>query len=93
MFCSAVSVGTRLKAWNTKPTRSRRRRVRAVSSSPVISVPPIRTEPEVGASNPARQCMSVDLPDPEGPMIAVNAPEAKYTSTPRRACTCASPRP
>src|SRR5690625_2840649 len=37
--------------------------------------------------------MSVDLPEPEGPMIAVNCPAAKATSTPRSACTATSPVP
>ncbi len=37
--------------------------------------------------------MSVDLPDPEGPMTAANCPRGKVTSTPRRASTAASPLP
>ena len=28
--------------------------------------------PDVSVSSPARQCSSVDLPDPDGPMMAVN---------------------
>ena len=38
-------------------------------------------------------CISVDLPEPDGPMIAVKAPAAKATSTPSRARTSASPLP
>ena len=38
-------------------------------------------------------CISVDLPEPEGPMIAVKAPAANSTSTPSRARTSASPLP
>jgi len=34
MFSSAFSVGTRLYAWNTKPTLSRRSNVRRFSSRP-----------------------------------------------------------
>ena len=37
--------------------------------------------------------MSVDLPEPDGPMIAVKAPLANATLTPRRAWTAASPEP
>ena len=37
--------------------------------------------------------MSVDLPDPDGPMTAANCPRGKVTSTPRRASTAASPLP
>ena len=74
MFSSAVSTGTRLKAWKTKPSRSRRSRVRPASSSLESSSPSSTTEPEVGLSSPASRCMSVDLPEPDGPMIAVNWP-------------------
>ena len=37
--------------------------------------------------------MSVDLPDPDGPMIAVNDPGAKSAETPRSASTAAPPSP
>jgi len=55
MFCSAVSAGSRLNDWKTKPTRLRRSRVSARSDSPDSSAAPILTEPEVGVSRPARQ--------------------------------------
>ena len=71
MFSRAVSVGTRLKVWKTKPTRSRLRRVRSLSESVLRSTSPMKTLPDVRVSSPATQCMSVDLPEPEGPMMAV----------------------
>src|SRR3712207_6465479 len=37
--------------------------------------------------------MSVDLPEPEGPMIAVNCPAGKSMETPRSAVTVISPVP
>ena len=37
--------------------------------------------------------MSVDLPEPEGPMTAANCPRGNVTSTPRSASTAASPLP
>ena len=49
--------------------------------------------PLVSRSSPARQCINVDLPEPEGPMIAVNCPWSNETSTLRRAVTCVSPEP
>ena len=91
MFSSAVSTGSRLKAWKMKPIFSRRRSVRRLSSSVVISTSSIVTEPEVGRSRPARQCIRVDLPDPDGPMIALYWPRMKLTVTPSRACTAVSP--
>ena len=57
-----VSIGSRLKNWNTNPMCSRRSSVSSASSSVVISVPAIVTVPVVGLSRPARMCISVDLP-------------------------------
>ena len=93
MFSMAVSVGTRLKAWNTKPMRSRRSVVSALSPSRVRSVSPMKTWPDVRSSRPATACSSVDLPEPEGPMMAVKPPAAKSTVTPSRARTAVSPLP
>jgi hypothetical protein len=93
MFSRAVSTGSRLNAWKTKPIRRRRSAVSSSSRMPVSSVPPSHTCPLVAASSPARQCMRVDLPEPDGPMMAVNSPRAKATSTPARAWTAVSPLP
>jgi hypothetical protein len=64
MFSSALSVGTRLNAWNTNPTRSRRSSVSALSLRSARDTSPMTTSPDVGLSSAARQCMSVDLPEP-----------------------------
>jgi hypothetical protein len=93
MLPSASSVGTRLNAWKMKPTRRRRRIVRSRSPRPVISVSPIHARPWVGVSRPAMMCMSVDLPEPEAPMIAVNWPRRMPTLTSSRARTAPSPDP
>src|SRR4051794_34726048 len=93
MFSSAVRTGSRLKNWKMKPNLSRRRAVRRLSSSFVMSTPSTSTEPPVGRSRPARMCMRVDFPDPDGPMIAAKRPCGKSTETPRRASTAASPSP
>ena len=37
----------------------------------------MRMVPEVRVSSPARQCSSVDLPEPDGPIMAVNRPASK----------------
>ena len=74
MFSSAVSIGSRLKNWKMKPMCSRRSFVSCVSFSSPIAVPAIQTSPDVGRSSPARMCMSVDLPEPDGPMTAVSSP-------------------
>ena len=58
-----------------------------------MSTPAIRTSPEVGLSSPARMCISVDLPEPDGPITAVRRPSAISTDTPRSASTAVSPSP
>ena len=74
MFSSAVSVGIRLKAWKMKPIRSRRTWVSAFSlRGGELDV----TDGHSAGCHrvePAAQCISVDLPEPDGPMIAVNSP-------------------
>ena len=39
------------------------------------------------------QCISVDLPEPDGPMIAVKWPRSKLQVTASRATTRVSPSP
>ncbi len=53
----------------------------------------MKTWPEVSVSSPATQCMSVDLPDPDGPMIAVKTPVPKSMDTSSSARTSVSPEP
>ena len=76
-----------------KPTRSRRSSVSARSDSPLSSRSPIMTEPDVTVSSPARQCIRVDLPDPDGPMMAANIPLSKLVVTRSSACTAVGPSP
>ena len=93
MFCAAVSCGSRLNDWKTKPIRSRRTLVSTWSDCAVRSVPPSSACPLVAVSRPARQCIRVDLPEPDGPMIAVNWARPKPTVTPSSARTAVSPWP
>ena len=76
-----------------KPILSRRSRVRCLSFRVVRSVSPMKTRPLVSSSSPARQCIRVDLPEPDGPMMAVKPPTANSTSTRSRATTALSPLP
>ena len=71
MFSRALSVGTRLYDWKMKPTLSRRSCVSWRSLSVERSVVPMNTWPDVSVSRPATQCISVDLPEPDGPMMAL----------------------
>ena len=67
MFSAAVSIGSRLKNWKMKPMWSRRSFVSAVVVEPGDVDAGDRDLARVGLSRPARMCMSVDLPEPEGP--------------------------
>ena len=53
----------------------------------------IRALDHVTVGFPARQCISVDLPEPEGPMIAVNCLAGNPTVTWSRARIASSPEP
>ena len=86
MFSSAVSIGSRLKNWKMKPMWSRRSCVSAVSLEPGdVDAGDRDRRPRSGRSRPARMCISVDLPEPDGPMIAVSWPCAMSSETPRSA--------
>ena len=73
-FSTAVSSGTSCPNWNTNPKRIRRNVLRAVSPRVSIRCPPNHTSPRSGVKIPARQCSSVDLPEPLGPMMASISP-------------------
>ena len=93
MFSSAVIVGTRLNDWKMKPIWSRRSRVSSLSFIVVSSSSPMCTEPLSAVSSAAQQCISVDLPEPLGPMTAVNSPSARSSVTSSSARTSACPVP
>ena len=72
MFCSTVLWGNRLKCWNTMPIFWRCRSI--FTALPARSAPSKKMAPEVGCSSRFRLRSSVDLPEPEGPMIATTSP-------------------
>lgn len=88
----ASKAGNRLYAWKTNPIRPRLSRVNLAIAQGAEFSAPSQTWPLLGVLRPARQCIKLDLPDPDGPMIAVNAPRAKSTETPERAVADVSPR-
>src|SRR5713101_6020305 len=55
-----------------------------------MSRPPIRTEPESGASRPATTRRSVDLPQPDGPRSTTNSPSRAVNE--RRSTAALSPK-
>ena len=93
MFCFAVNIGSRLKLWKMNPMSCLRSIVSCLSFKVVRSTPWNMMWPDVALSKPDSVCINVDLPEPEGPMIAVNRPFSKATFTCRSACTVLSPLP
>ena len=53
----------------------------------------MKASPDVSRSSPATHCMSVLLPEPDGPMMAVNCWAGNDTVTPASAWTSVSPDP
>ena len=67
------------------PTCSRRNLADPVSLSESMRWPSTVTEPLVGRSSPAIRLSRVDLPLPDGPMIATASPVSTVKLTPSRA--------
>ena len=60
---------------------------------PLTSTPFSQYSPAVGESRQPMMCISVDLPEPDGPVIATHSPLAISSETPPSAWTSASPIP
>lgn len=73
---SSMSSGTREPNWKTNPNALARKRLRCPSLWSSIRLPQNWTCPESGRRIPARQCRSVDFPDPEGPSSVRSRPAA-----------------
>ena len=65
---------SRWNCWKTKPMRRLRMLASSRSFMRLTSSPANRYSPLVGTSRHPRMCMSVDLPDPEGPITARKSP-------------------
>ena len=70
-FSAAVSIGSRKNRWKTKPICRSRSRLRCASDSRETSWPSKSSVPDEGASTQPSMCSSVDLPQPDGPRIAM----------------------
>ena len=89
---SAVIDGSRLNCWKTKPIR--RLRTSARSSSAMLAdvlAGQVVACRSVGTSRQPMMCISVDLPEPDGPMIATYSPRRTSRLTPRSAAPPARP--
>ena len=86
----------RLKLWNTMPSLERMRSICRRSAGTVwpwpsvfslISSPLTRMMPLVGFSRQLMQRSSVDLPEPEPPMMATTSPSRADSDTPLSTCS------
>ena len=86
----------RLKLWNTMPSLERMRSIWRRSAGTVwpwlsafslISSPLTRMMPLVGFSRQLMQRSSVDLPEPEPPMMATTSPSRADSDTPFSTCS------
>ena len=82
-----------MKLWNTKPIFRSRTWARAASSRVRTSTPSRENRPRVGTSRQPMMFISVDFPEPDGPMMATNSPRSTRRSTAVRAVTSSLPLP
>src|SRR6185503_2311241 len=90
-LCSASARASRLNVWKTNPISWLRMRASSSSVRSAISLPLSWYEPWLGVSRQSRMFMSVDLPEPDGPMIATYSFCSMSRSTPFSARTSLSP--
>mmetsp|Transcript_81479 Transcript_81479/g.226606 ORF Transcript_81479/g.226606 Transcript_81479/m.226606 type:complete len:188 (-) Transcript_81479:91-654(-) len=91
MFSATVRSSIRLKLWNTKPMRPRRRVLSRRSLQPATFWPSNQYSPALGASSRPRRPSSVDLPQPEGPVMARYSPASMSRSRRSSAVVSMSP--
>src|SRR6266545_4946820 len=72
-LCNASARGSRLNVWNTNPISLLRIRASSSSLKSLTFCPLSQYSPLVGVSRQPIRFMSVDLPDPDGPMHATNS--------------------
>ena len=66
-----VRQGSSEEAWNAMPE---------IFNGPVTACPSIRIRPMEGIFRPVANFMKVDLPQPEGPTMAMNSPWRTFRS-------------
>ena len=82
---------SRLNIWKMKPMVRERRMAPWSSERPETSWPSRWYLPEVGLSKSPKICIRVDLPEPEGPMMATNSPSSMLRSIPLRTLSSLPP--
>src|ERR1035437_2716220 len=89
-LCSEVARASRLNVWKTNPISLLRMRANWSSSSSLTNWPLSQYLPFDGVSRQPIRFISVDLPDPDGPMMATYSLCLMRSVIPLSACTCCS---
>src|SRR2546422_7843386 len=74
-LCRADARGSRLKVWKTKPISLLRIRASSSSARSETFCPLSQYSPPVGVSRQPIRFMSVDFPEPDGPITATRSEE------------------
>ena len=90
-FSNTVNSSIRLKLWKMKPIFPRRSAFSFASLQPATLRPSNQYSPDVGTSSSPRTDSSVDLPQPDGPVMATYSPAAISRSMRSRAVVRTSP--
>src|SRR6266487_4597176 len=90
-LCSASARGSRLNIWKTNPISLLRMRASSSSARSLTFWPLSQYSPLVGVSRQPMRFISVDLPDPDGPITATYSFLRICTLTPRSARTSSEP--
>ena len=90
-MCSELARGSKLNVWKTKPISLLRILANSSSSSSLTFWLLSQYSPPVGVSRHPMRFMSVDLPEPDGPMMAVNSFCRTCRVTSHSACTTSEP--
>src|ERR1700734_9191 len=90
-LASALWCSARKNCWNTNPILEARSAASPRSLIRAASRPVTRTVPLVGRSRVPIRCSIVDLPDPDGPTMAVSSPADTARLTPASARTGGDP--
>src|SRR5471030_2639547 len=81
MFSRAVRYGMRWNCWKMKPIFSARKRFNSAADICEMLVPWIQTSPLLGWSRQPIRLTRVDLPEPEGHMMASHSPDGTVSET------------
>ena len=92
-FSRTVSSGMRLKNWNTNPVLCAAGEGRLLVVEALMFTPSITTSPPLGLSSPPSRWRSVDLPDPDAPMMARNSPRSTAEAHPAEGVDLGRRRP